>query len=135
MPKLNLDSMSGNKLDEYGKSVGIPRYQGMGMPETDAEYRKSIRLWCPESKKAIVEVPGGVGKELKHDKETMYVIMYSDSSTGEERICCHKDYQPAGLGLFVLESDALDELAKWKGNGSRSGKFEIKKIRCFEMIE
>ena len=125
----NLDSLSGEKLDEYGKSIGIARYQGMGMPETDAEYRKSIRMQCPEKKVASVN---GIGEEFKHNDFSLYVVMYSNpNDANEKRICCYYNSAMPGLGLFTSEDAAKEECTRWKPH-TKIGKFEVKGVRCFE---
>ena len=129
----SIDQLVGKDLDEYGNKLGISRYQGLGFPETDEQYRKSIR----ESVKPISSTSEAnkLGMELCHDDYTLYAVVYIDDTGVCKRICASASHRSSNCVAILFTRALAEEVARWVATNQGLGTFEIKKVRCFESIE
>lgn len=129
---MDLNSLSGKDLDKYGESRGIPRYQGLGLPEDDDSYRKSIRQGLNMEVKANVQ-PQGYKPIFHVGNELLYGVLVIDPDDGSV-VRVAAEYNGNGLAIYATQSQALDQAYIWtrQNKSTSTYEFEVREITLFE---
>ena len=87
---MDINSLSGKDLDRYGESLGITRYQGLGLPEDDDSYRKAIFNKLGVSTKRItdkfISASASAGERIYHldnGRDALYAVCIKRRDNGE----------------------------------------------------
>ncbi len=125
---MDLNSLTGKELDKYGESQGISRYQGLGLPEDDESYRKSIRQNLRDEDAPIQT---STNKQIFHmGKDPVYGVLVIDPKDGLVIRVASK-YQGNGLAVYDSVHQAKQAASEWS-NHDRTYKFEVREIKLFE---
>jgi hypothetical protein len=129
---MDLNSLSGKDLDKYGESQGIPRYQGLGLPEDDDSYRKSIRQELNMGVDVKESVQPKKWKQVFHcGQDPLYGVLVVDSDDGSI-IRIAAEYNGNGMAIYTSRYQALDQAAVW-ANHDKVSTFEVREINLFEV--
>jgi len=131
---MDLNSLSGKDLDKYGESQGISRYQGLGLPEDDDSYRKSIRQGMN------VEVCEGANvqavktfKRIFHSGHSpLYGVLVIDPDDGSV-IRIAAEYNGEAMAIYQTQREAKNQADEWTRNNRGSYLFEVREIKLFEV--
>ena len=136
---MDLNSLTGKDLDKYGESVGIARYQGLGLPEDDDSYRESIRhnvKGAISFKKASdhdVCVSIDVEKRVYHTGyDPMYGVLVIDTKDGTV-IRIAAEYNGNAMAIYNSFSLANRAASEWtKNDKSTKHAFVARELKLFE---
>ena len=113
---MDLNSLSGKDLDKYGESQGILRYQGIGLPEDDDSYRKSIRQ--------------GLNMDVSVNVKKYGVLIINPDDSSIIRIAT--DFKGNSMAIYTSQSEALLQASIWKRHNKKFD-FEVREIKLFEV--
>lgn len=114
-------NLSGKDLDEYGESLGIPRYHGLGFPETDEEYRKSISRYFNQASDHVDES----NKIVSIGYAVVWISNKENSNVSG--VCCSDER----YHVFRNKKDASNELKKWLPSSATTtlnGKYAVREV-------
>lgn len=132
---MDIEALSGRDLDKYGESIGIPRYQGLGLPEDDDTYRKTLRKSIVTSitssaGSSCTNVSGG--SQIFHisKADPLYGVLYIEDGK-VIRVCC--EYSSSVLAIYSSRSEAQITADTWtnKSNLPDNGKYEVREVKLF----
>ena len=129
MIAVGIEALSGRELDKYGESIGIPRYQGLGRPESDEEYRKTLRVSFLEKSNGKV-----LTGEIFHDNEKpLFAVLVIDKMNNRiVRIASR--YNQDSLALFDTKYQAECEVKKWIDSVNSPYEFEVHEVSLFKKV-
>jgi len=110
---MDLNSLSGTDLDKYGESMGISRYQGLGLPEDDDSYRESIRHNVTIHVHSDAHNADVVSKRVYYeDNDPIYGVLLMNIQTGKVvRLVLEDDN--VTLAVYDSLNRAKDQAAIW----------------------
>ena len=131
MIAVGIEALSGRELDKYGESIGIPRYQGLGRPESDEEYRKTLRVSFLEKSSGKV-----LTEEIFHDNEKPLFAVLVIDKVNNRVVRIASRYNQDSLALFNTKYQAKCEAEKWTDCSSSSSPyvFEVHKVSLFKKV-